>query len=267
MNKALPRIAKILSLVLFALSAVLLMALELKFAGWVVLATGVALTLMSHGLFRRDMLLLYGSLTLLGLIPITTDTSNQNFLLMGFVLSTALLLPYVVSRFAFKDREAVQFRWHHGRRWLRSEVAYILVTAAVAYLLLPIYFSTTNAHLNWSVTPTTEGIIRLFIGTNALGIWDELFFVSTVLGLLRRHLSFWQANALQAIVFTSFLYELGFTGWGPLAIYPFALLQGYIFRRTDSLLYVITIHLTLDLVLFLALINAHHPQLVNIFIS
>lgn len=267
MNTSLISFAKAGSLLLFAVSAILLMALELKATGWTTLSIGVSLALIAGGLFRRDMLLLYGSLALLGFVPITTNTSTENFLVMGFVLSAALLLPLVISRYIFKDTEAVQFRWHHGRRWMRSEVAYILVTALVAYLLLPVYFSTTHAHLNWTVSATTEGIIRLFIGTNALGIWDELFFISTVLGLLRRHLSFRRANALQAVVFTSFLYELGFTGWGPLAIYPFALLQGYIFRRTDSLLYVITIHLTLDLILFLALINMHHPTLVDIFIT
>ena len=111
------------------------------------------------------------------------------------------------------------------------------------------------------------GISLLFIGTNALGIWDELFFIITVLALLRRHLPFFWANAIQAVLFTAFLYELGFRGWAPLAIYPFALLQGIVFKKTHNLLYIIAIHLTIDFVLFLALINAHHPHLVDIFIT
>ena len=50
------------------------------------------------------------------------------------------------------------------------------------------------------------------------------------------------------------------------ASHLFALTQGYIFKKTESLLYVITIHLTLDLVLFLALLNVHTPTLADIFL-
>ena len=37
---------------------------------------------------------------------------------------------------------------------------------------------------------------------------------SIVFALLRRHFPFWQANLLQAVVFVSFLWELGYRGWG-----------------------------------------------------
>ncbi len=76
---------------------------------------------------------------------------------------------------------------------------------------------------------------------------------------------FWQANLTQGVLFVSFLYELGFVGWAPLVLYPFALVQGQILRKTDSLLYVVSIHLALDLVLFFALVNAHHPHIFDIF--
>jgi membrane protease YdiL (CAAX protease family) len=75
------------------------------------------------------------------------------------------------------------------------------------------------------------------------------------------------ANAAQAVIFTLFLFELGFRGWAPFAIFPFALSQGYIFNKTHSLLYVITIHLIIDLVLYLALIHAHYPQWLPIFLT
>jgi len=78
-----------------------------------------------------------------------------------------------------------------------------------------------------------------------------------VLGIYRRYLPFATANLLQAVLFTSFLFELGFTGWGPVMIFIFAVIQGVVFRKTDSLFYVITIHLTLDFILFLALVNIH----------
>ena len=48
-----------------------------------------------------------------------------------------------------------------------------------------------------------------------------------------------QANVLQAVLFTSFLWELGFHAWAPFFIFPFALLQALIFTRTKSLSYIV----------------------------
>src|SRR5699024_7210919 len=77
--------------------------------------------------------------------------------------------------------------------------------------------------------------------------------------LMRRHFPMWQANLLQATIFVSFLFELGYTHWGPLLTIPFALLQGYIFTKTRSLTYVVIVHLLFDVVVFLATVHAHHP--------
>lgn len=256
-----------ISLLLISVVAIFLVGAEQKTIGWSVYGLGLVFhMLFTGGLFRRHIALIYLSFGMLGLIPITTDISNENFIRMGLVLGTALALPYLVTRYYFKDN-SVKFHWFNGRRWFRSEVIYILVTAVVAYFLLPFYLKNTGAYLNWGVDNTTESISRLFVGTNVLGFWDELFFISTILGLLRRHMTFRIANMVQAVLFTSFLFELGFTGWAPLVIYPFALSQGYIFRKTDSLFYVIAIHLTLDFILFLALLNAHHPELANFFVT
>ena len=257
---------QLLALVLIPAAALFILATPLKTLGWGLYGLGFLATLLGKDDFRKHISLIYLSLGLLGQIPITTEINNENFFRMGTVLGVALALPYLVSRFIYKER-VVRFSFSHGRRWLRREFLYIGVTAFIAYLLLPIYLLDTGAYQNWSVERTGESIFRLFIGTNALGIWDELFFVSTVLGIFRRYLNFSWANALQAVVFTSFLYDLGFTGWAPFVLYPFALIQGYIFKQTDSLIYVITIHLTLDFILFLALINAHHPDLANIFFT
>ena len=59
-------------------------------------------------------------------------------------------------------------------------------------------------------------MVRLFIGVNAVGLWDELFFICTAFALFRRHFPLWQANILQATIFVSFLWELGYQSWGPL---------------------------------------------------
>ena len=102
---------------------------------------------------------------------------------------------------------------------------------------------------------------------NAVGIWDELFFICVVLALLRPHFPFWLANLLQAAVFVSFLWELGYRAWGPLLTIPFALIQGWIFRRTTSLTYVVAVHLLFDLFVFMVLVHAHDPSMFDIFLT
>jgi membrane protease YdiL (CAAX protease family) len=196
---------------------------------------------------------------------ICTDIRLTHFLYMVATLSLAVIIPYWVSRI-YRDN-VISFPLHHGRRWYRSEIGYIFFTSALAYALLPIYFQTTGAYLHWPVLPGVGSLFMLFIGTMLLGAWDELFFVATTLATFQRYLPFVWANIAQAVLWTAFLYALGFTGWAPLALFPFALLQGYIFNRTHSLLYVLTIHLTLDVFLYLALLNAYHHDWLPIFIT
>jgi membrane protease YdiL (CAAX protease family) len=102
---------------------------------------------------------------------------------------------------------------------------------------------------------------------NAVGLWDELFFICTVFALLRRHFPMWTANLLQAVGFVSFLWELGYQSWGPALTVPFAVLQGYIFQRTRSLAYVVTVHLSFDLIIFMILVHAHTPALFDVFVT
>ena len=258
--------AKLASLLFLCLTGVFLIGLQWKPWGWLMLLVGSLFLLLTKRQFAKYVLLAYISVAILGATPINTDISWGHAVFMGLTLLTALLVPYAVSRHVWKDK-ILQFKFHHGRNWYKKEVAYIFITAALAYLLLPFYLRDTGSYLNWTVEPGTGNIIRFFIGTNALGIWDELFFISILLGIFRQFMPFTLANLSQATLFTSFLYELGFRGWGPLPIFIFALTQGYIFKKTESLLYIITIHLTLDLVLFLALLDAHHPGWVPIFVT
>lgn len=244
-----------------------MIALQLKFTGWLLFAVGLISLLFNTKNNAKLLLLVYLSLGLLGLTPINTDISPAHMFMMGATLLGALFVPILIAKYIYKSPKLIPYKFHHGRKWLKSEIFYILSTAGISYFLLPFYLKSTEAYLNWQVEPGFGNITRLFIGTNALGIWDELFFVNTVLGLLRRQMPFVWANLVQSVLFTAFLYELGFTGWGFIAIFVFALVQGYIFKRTESLLYVITIHLTLDFILFLALIEAHHPTWLPIFVT
>ena len=265
-NKVKKPLAHYVSILLICASGIVLIALQLKSAGWILLALSGFSLFFAEKIFAKDILLIIIALALLGVTPINTDISIPHMLVMGMTLILAVAIPYFVSRFIYKDY-LVRFPWHHGRKWNKREIFYIGVTALISYFLLPYYLKSTGAYLNWSSAIDGGSIIRLFIGTNGLGIWDELFFVSTILGILRRYFSFSVANISQSVLFTSFLYELGFTNWGFIFIFIFALVQGYVFKKTESLLYVIMIHLTLDFVLFLAIIHSHHPSFISIFIT
>jgi hypothetical protein len=198
-------------------------------------------------------------------VPITTDISLSHMAVMGTAMAAAVAIPYLLSRFVFSDH-AIRFPLTHPRTWTRPERWWLVLVVVLGYAVLPVYMIRSEVYLNWPAVDSTGEIGRLFLGTNVLGIWDELFFVCTVFALLRRHLPMWQANLLQAVLFTSFLWELGFHSVGPVLIYPFALVQGWTFATTRSLTYVVAVHLLFDLVLFGVLLHAHQREWLAIFV-
>lgn len=216
--------------------------------------------------FRRYAPLLLISLGLVATTPINTNISYPHMFIMGGMLALAVAIPYYFSHYIYRDG-LITFPWHHGRRWYRSEILYVFLTAAATYLIMPFYLTETGSYRNWTVIPGISHILRLFIGTNFLGIWDELFFVTTILTIFRQYLPFWYANIAQSLLWITFLYVLGFRGWGPTILFLFCLSQGYIFRRTKSIIYILTIHLTLDFILFLTLLNTHYHSWIPIFIT
>jgi membrane protease YdiL (CAAX protease family) len=239
----------------------------LDWLGWSILgAVAVLAAVWSRSQFGRHLLLLAAAIALLGLVPINTDIAYRHMLIMGSVLVAVVAGPYLISTWAFHE-QVITFPFRMGRRWSPREIGYVVVAGIGSYLLLPFYLADTGSYLNWRAELDPSHIIRLFIGTNALGIWDEIFFVGVCLALFRRHLPFPLANIAQAALWTAFLYELGFRGWGPLVIFPFALSQGYIFKRSKSLLYIITVHLTIDFMLFLVLVHLHNPGYLRIFVT
>ncbi len=251
--------------VLLAASGVVIFGLEARPAGYGLLAASLAVAAVLHRPALRDLCLIAGGLVVMSLQPVTTDISWSHMLTMGTAMVVAVAGPYAVSRFVFGDH-AIRFPVATGRRWTRFEWGWLVLVVALGYLLLPFYMISTGVYRNWPAVSGAGEVARLFLGTNALGIWDELFFICTCFALLRRHLPEWQANLLQAVLFTSFLHELGFTSWGPLMIFPFALVQGWTFARTRSLSYVVAVHLTFDLVLFGVLLHAHQRSWVDVFL-
>ncbi len=247
--------------------------LETPWLGWVLLAAGIALAaLLERGRVRasapsltRDLSLIALGMLVVSVIPLAAELDNGAMLRFTLALGGAVVLPYVVSRFVYRDR-AISFPWRAGRRWGRLQWGWLVAVLVLGWLILPFYFITSGVYQNWPVIDTPDLIARLFVGVGAVGIWDELFFICTVFALLRRHFPDVLANLLQTIVFVSFLWELGYREWGPLLTIPFALLQGFIFLRTHSLAYVVTVHLLFDAVVFGVLVHAHNPGMLPIFL-
>jgi len=219
---------------------------------------------MTEGLFR-DLLLIAVGMVIVTTVSVEADISWGNFFLLGFVLAAAVAVPYLISRFVFKDR-VIRFPWRGGWPWSRVQWGYLALVLFLGWLILPFYFITSGVYLNWPNTVTADEIGRLFVGVNAVGTWDELFFILTVFVLFKRHFPIWQANLLQMVIFVSFLWELGYQEWGPLLTIPFALLQGWIYSKTKSLPYVLTVHLLFDAVVFLVIVHARNGGVIPFFL-
>jgi membrane protease YdiL (CAAX protease family) len=256
---------KLLPAVLLSGSAVLLFGFEFDLGGYATLAASLILALVIDREFGRHVGLIAVGLVIISAVPLNADLSIRHMLLMGGALALAVVVPYVVSRFGYRDH-LVRFPVLTGRRWPTVAKLYLIGVVALGYLILPFYLISTGVYLNWPDASDPSVFVRLFIGVNAVGIWDELFFICTTFTLLRHHFPDWLANILQAVIFSSFLWEIGYESWGPLLTFPFAMLQGYTFKLTKSLTYVVSVHLIFDLVLFLALVHAHNRDWLPIFL-
>ena len=269
-----PPSSHVASAVLVALAALLMFGLRFGFPQWSVwwlligyafLAAGLGLAWRLNRELLKDLGLIGIGIFIVSLTSVEADVSWPSFFRIGSVLLAAVLVPLLVDRLVFK-RKAIRFPLITGRKWTRLEKSYLLLVPFLGWLILPFYFIQSGAYLNWPHITDTSEIVRFFIGVNFVGTWDELFFICTCFALLRRHFPVWLANILQAVIFVSFLWELGYREWGPFITAPFALLQGYIFGKTGSLLYVLIVHLLFDVVVFLAIVHAHNPGLLPIFL-
>jgi len=255
---------------LVCLAAPAFFVVQQQWLGWALLAAGLALALASERRqvtasgpsLTRDLSLIAIGLLIVSSIALKAELDDLAMVRFALALGGAVVVPYVVSRWVYRDR-AISFPWRGGTRWKPWQWAWLAAVLVLGWLILPFYFITSGVYLNWPVVDTPDLIARLFVGVGAVGIWDELFFICTCFALLRRHFADVTANLLQAIVFVSFLWELGYQAWGPVLTIPFALLQAVIFIRTHSLSYVVTVHLLFDAVVFGVLVHAHNPGLLD----
>ena len=276
---------RLLPTLVVCLAAPAFFVVRVAWLGWVLLAVGLALALWmerrdaaaraddgrdeqgpGRGIRRPslvwDLSLIAVGLLIVSAIPLKAELDNPAMVRFALALGGAVAVPYAISRWVYRDR-AIRFPWRGGGRWTRFQWLWLIAVLGLGWLILPFYFITSGVYLNWPVVDTPDLIARLFVGVGAVGIWDELFFICTCFALLRRHFAFWPANVLQAVVFVSFLWELGYQAWGPVLTIPFALLQGFIFMKTRSLAYVVTVHLLFDAVVFLVLVHAHNPGMLD----
>lgn len=253
------------NILLLSIASVLLIVFHLKLAGWMLWGTGLFLLLLCTRKFRKYFFLLYLSFAILAVAPITTDTRIFHMAQMGILLTSILAFSYFIPLYFYKDFSAKNRLYSHAGK--RFKVWYLPLIALLAYITLPFFLKNTSSYQYWPISGGASNLLRLFIGINLLGIWEELFFINTVLRTLLRFFSFPFANIIQSILFTSFLYELGFRGWGFLMVLFFSFMQGYVFQRTQSLRYIIIIHLTVDFILYLALIHAYQPAWIPLFLT
>ncbi|MEO5691065.1 MAG: hypothetical protein ABIQ64_02665 [Candidatus Saccharimonadales bacterium] len=59
----------------------------------------------------RDILLIAIGLVIMSQVPINTDISYQHMAIMGSAMVAIVAVPYLVSRYAYKDY-AIHFPWH-----------------------------------------------------------------------------------------------------------------------------------------------------------
>ena len=242
-------------------AAVLLFGFLLPLAGYAMLLAGLVAAWLTDRSGRTsrllpDLFLIALGQAIISTISLEADISYPAMLRFAVVLGAAVAVPYVISRYWYGDR-VIRFPWRTGRHWTRTQWIYLVAVTVTGWLVLPFYFITSGVYQNWPTVTEPDEIARLFVGVNAVGTWDELFFICTVFALLRRHFPTWQANLLQTVVFVSFLWELGYQSWGPLLTIPFALIQGYTFKLTKSLTYVLVVHLIFDAVVFCVIVYAH----------
>ena len=232
--------------------------------GLPVLAPSLLAAMLIDRELGKDLVLIGVGIGIVATTSVEADVSWPSFIRIGTVLALAVAVPFVLDRFVYR-RQVIRFPWRSREKKTRLEIGYLIAVPLLGYLILPFYFIRSGAYLNWPPLEDSGEVLRFFVGVNAVGTWDELFFICTVLTLLRRHFPLWQANLLTMVIFVSFLWELGYRSWGPLLTIPFALLQGYLFAKTRSLGYVLAVHLAFDALVFLAIVHARNPDWAPIF--
>ena len=215
---------------------------------------------------RRRMGVLLACVVILGLTDINTSLSNENFLKVGIPFTLVIVLPFLFQRFS-GDGNIIRFRFW-PRFWRKHDIIYTILSIPLAWLVLKgyawgnlvLFEDELFRHWEMPEEPNQGMIRRLFIGINMVGIWDELFFVNTAYALLRSLFSYKVANAMQAVLYTAVLFDMAFTGLGIFIVFFFAWTQGNMFEKSESLLWVLIVHLIVDFFLVAFIVQTYYPE-------
>ena len=206
-------------------------------------------------------LALAASVLVLGVAPINTDTSNEHVLILGTAFLLAILLPTLIL-WRQKARIITFKLLPDELDWV--EIFYTLLSVPLAWGVLQLYFFVLSPEVpfNWLLPsePQTEPLLRLFLGINAVGIWDELFFINVSYAIVRSLFPYLTANLAQSVIYTAVLWTMAFKGAGLLLVYVFAFTQGAMYERSRCLLWVLIVHLIVDYFLFQAIVSAYYPN-------
>jgi hypothetical protein len=248
-------------LIAFCVATVLLIPVENFPAGLAVWAMAALLTaVQSDPRVRRNLGVLLACVLVLAYAPIHTNLSTPHFLTLGSIFLAVVLGPALFMR--WQARGEVRWRlWPTG--FSARDLIYTLLSIPLAWGVIEVYFFTLNPELptHWVLPAefSVDAVKRLAVGINCVGIWDELFFVNTVYAILRGIFPARIANAAQAVVYTSVLYDMAFTGHGIWIVYLFALTQGVMYEKSRVLLYVLIVHLIVDAFLVMAILQYYYP--------
>jgi hypothetical protein len=203
---------------------------------------------------------LLGCIALLAFAPIHTALDTSHIVTLALFFAAVIAGPVIVMHHLAPGELPWRF-W--PVRFSRRDILYVLISVPLAWGVIYVYFFHLSPGLaeNWQLPEAYESnaVRRLVAGINCVGIWDELFFINIVYALLRGVFPARIANPAQAVVYTSVLYDMAFTGHGAWIVYGFALTQGVMYEKSRVLLYVLLVHVIVDVFLVLAILQWHYP--------
>ena len=208
---------------------------------------------------RRKYVALAVPIGIMAVAPLDTGLGWRHVLELGAAFVAVLVVPPLILR-----DKTISFKlW--PERFDRADILYTLSSIPLAWAGLTLYLEVLSpaVRFNWTLPSTPDGaeLFKLFMGINAVGVWDELFFINVCFAILRTLFPYRVANPAQAVIYVSVLYDMAFAGWGPLFIALLALSQGAMFERSRILIWVLIVHLIVDYFLFQIIVEAYYPNL------
>jgi hypothetical protein len=253
--------SSLIALAAFCIATVLLVPLAWYIPGFAFWFLSAALTFRARDArLRLNLGILLGCIAVLAFAPIHTGLDERHVAILASCFAAVILGPIAVMGIVAPG----ELQWHFWPRHVaKRDLIYTAVCIPLTWAMIKLYFFHLNPNLaaHW-VLPASHNmhaVQRLVVGINCVGIWDELFFVNIVYGLLRGVFPARIANPAQGVVYTSVLYDMAFTGHGMWIVFLFALTQGVMFEKSRVLLWVLVVHLIVDVWLVLAILQWHYP--------